>query len=241
MLRASDYIDLMRHALGKTPDPRHDLWATLNRAGRQLTTVHPWTWRRRGPIDLPAVAGQRHIDLPDDFASIISVTVDNTASANYFRVEQVPVHFIQDLYQNRLPLGDVGFYVAFESYAPQRSRDEAPRRRLLCYPEPTEDLNPTLRVIYDQRWRELTKNDQDAVPNIPEEFEDALVSLARAKAYRLENNDASIDEQSAADEIQRLVREDGRTQKEYGHMIGGASSRRERIATLRVGIADVAN
>jgi hypothetical protein len=241
MLRASDFISLMRHGLGKTPDPRHNLWQTFNRAGRTLVNMHDWTWRRRGPIDFPVVAETRFFELPLDWGHLISCNVDNTTSANYFRVELASVEFIQQLYQHRLPLGDVGFYIAFPGSQPQRSKDEGPRKVAHFYPEPTEDGNPTLRILYNQAWVEIEENDNDAVPNIPEDFEDTLILMARVKAWRLEYSNPSGEEDLLANELEILRTEDGRFQPNIGHILGGASSRRERIATLRLGIADVSN
>lgn len=239
MLRASEYIGLMKHGLGKTPDSRHNLWQTFNRAGRQLVTSHDWVWRKHGPVDLPAVAGQRFIILPEDFGRVETVNVDNATSANFFRVQQTTTTHIQQLYQHRLPLGDVGFYIAFPNYIPQRSLEEGPVRKADVYPQPDTDGNPTLKVIYSRTWIDIAEGDDDAIPNVPPDFQEALVAAARALAWRIEMQSPAFEEGELAEEIERLKLEDGGVQTKYSHMIGGASSRRHRLATIRLGIADV--
>ena len=229
MITAGELIGLMEHAVGKTEArlaTGHDLWQTLNRAGRALTYRRKWDWRRTGPVDLKAIGGSRTIPLPAAFGSLLSCTIDNTQDSSYTSVAMSTTQEIQRLYDFRLnPVESGSIHIAFPSYEAQRDRREEPKAVAMVFPEPESDDNPTLRLEYYKRWVELNKTDNEAVPDIPAEFESALIYLARSQAYYVEYQQESGDASLADVEIMRLTREDSGRQKHWGFMRGGAKSR----------------
>lgn len=224
MLNAGQHIDLMKHGLGKTPDARHDLWATFNRAGRYLVTAHDWYWRTKGPVDLPAVASQSFLYLPDDFGGEVESYVPNNGSFTY--IQKVTLRELAVLRTENVTSVRTGvFYIYYPMWEDQDSREDEPRPRAEIYPTPTTNAEPTVQLIYNKRWAEIDANDTAAIPNIPREFEHALVLAARAYAWALENQTDPHEDAQLARELARLVEEDGRRQRTWGKMTGGVDLR----------------
>lgn len=228
MLNAQGYIDLMSHALGKTPDARHSLWDTFNRAGRALVTRRTWAWRQHGPVQILGVASQDHIDLPADFGGELASWISTTGF--YGALRKVDLATIAGLRQSEVVVGSVqgwsgGWYVYWPGYASQPSLEDLPSKRVLIYPTPTASGTPTIELIYRRNWITIAENDGSRVPNIPEEFEQALVCLARSMTWHLENQSPCQDDTDAEAEIVRLINEDATQQVLQGRMRGGASSR----------------
>lgn len=227
MLTASEHIDLMTHALGKTPDARHNLWATFNRAGRAMVTRHDWTWRMRGPVSIPVVASQSWLAMPDDFAGETESFVPNTG--NFTLLEKTSLRRIVELRsQNRSNQITGTMYIYFPAWATQVSREDPPTQRAELYPTPTTAGQPTISLIYKGRWREITENDNNAIPNIPPDFEQALILTARSYAICIENQMPPYEDGPAAVEIDRLIKEDSQRQSEMGRMTGGVDRRYAR-------------
>ena len=51
-MRASDFINLIEHALGGAPDSRLDPLMVVNQAGSFVTNLHDWKFRKRPPLDV---------------------------------------------------------------------------------------------------------------------------------------------------------------------------------------------
>lgn len=224
MLKASEYIGLMSHALGKTPDSRHNLWDTFNRAGRALFTRHDWTWRMEGPISLPVVANQDFVVLPVDFAGEVESWIPNTGTYQFLekcsleKIANLRATFTTNIISGR-------FCVYYPGWDSQDSAETEPTRRALLYPTPTANANPTIQLIYRRRWVNISENDNDRVPNIPSEFEQALILQSRAYAVCIENQVPPYEDGPLAVEIARLINEDSTAQPSLGRMTGGVDRR----------------
>lgn len=221
---AQQYVDLMAHKIGKTPDPRHDLWDTLNDAGRHLFLEAPFLWRGEPSRSIPAVAGQNYVLLPDDFHSIMHVTCTPTS---LWPVQEVSLDFIMDMRRGATPLASVmgGMCISVQSYSTQATADSQPVERMELYPTPTADGNPTFLLSYKRTWRELAAADSSAVPNIPTEAENALVCLSRAMACARENEpDMAAGEFALYQQaLTILLKSDAARQVQFGRIRGGAN------------------
>lgn len=225
MLTLANYISLMSHALGKTPDSRHNLYETFNRAGRALVTLHKWNWRLTGPVAIDAIADQPWLDLPANFALPEQIWIDNSAGGtNPFNLVRVTT--IADIARLRSDYG-VGiqagtFHIAQGLHAPQAGGDTQPTQRWLCYPTPTSDAVPSIQCIYWRKWREMNSGDTEKVPDIPLEFEHALTLACRAYAQHIEDQMDPLEDPLLKAEVSRLLGENGQQSPELGQMTGGA-------------------
>lgn len=231
MLTQAQYIDLMTHCLGKTPDSRHSLPETFNRAGRALVTARPWSWRIRGPVTLSTVANQAYIELPADFCEVRTVYIPSAGA-----VQRVELATLETLAQIRaLSSSYVGTGIIYAFFPSWSSLQQGMTRRVELAPIPTTNATPSFQLIYNAGWKEIDSGDGTATPQVPLEFEHALVLMARAFANNIENQDSAIEDVAVQNEIARLDKEDSRIQPTYGRMSGGAASRMTTtIASRRV-------
>ena len=153
-LTAQKYVDLMSHAIGATPDSRHDLWETLNRSGRAMTDKHPWTWRRRGPDALTLTAGGE-FTLPSDFGKLESIT---PATGNFFkRIRPATVEEIMSARsQNVIYANDI--LICTDAWTTQASGTTQPTPKGLIYPNAAGANDPALVMIYLAKWTELSSS-----------------------------------------------------------------------------------
>lgn len=221
MLTVQGHLDLMRHALGKIPSSRHVLLDTYNRAGRALFTAHPWSWREVGPVELPAVANQDYIDLPLDFGGVRTCTLPGPSTLG---VVMTTVSEIMNLRASLDTVGGFGarIWVAFPQWKRPANHTSQVTPRALIYPTPLTDGSPTLSVIYDCRWPEFTSTQLDQQPPLPDDFEQALIYIARGYACQIEDGRPTSDLDAYAAELNRLIAEDGGRQASTGRMRGGA-------------------
>ena len=241
MLTLAEHIALMRQAVGFATTTGHDLYETFNRAGRYLYQHHNWSWKMTGPTDLAAVGDQDFINLPSDFHQCVSLYIDNSAgdAATYTCVELVDLPTIANLRQNSFNNIDAGpFRVHIPAWTQSDSPDQTPKIRALVYPTPTDDGSPTMQLIYLRRWREMTSSNTTALPNIPLDFEQALILIARAFAMRIESPESGNADMTMREfemNVQQLKAYDGQRQLDYGPIQGGAGSRSQLVPMFNVG------
>ncbi len=235
-LTADAYLDLMKHAIGKTPDDRHKLINSLNWAGRQLWTEWDWSFKKRGPFRLGAAADQEWFDLPDDYDHILTAVIDrtDTASYSYSILRSATLNEIQNLRTQAVQWSD-GFYVNWPHYSSQPSRLVEPKRRAMCYPTPLTDNDPIITINYMGRWAEISDQDTGVVPNIPIEYEQALALLCRAIAIHLEDQQLAAEDPLYQAEIKRLRTNDALGHPRVGRVRGGAKDRQGSLTHIRVG------
>lgn len=224
MQTAQEIVDAIGFAVGKTTstmDSRIDLWAIANQAGRALYSRFGWTWRSHGPVALAGVSGQDYIALPADFARALKVT----AASGLTPVETVTPDRIMEYRQDLLAVSGVGVvYVSFIAWSSQVNGVAGPAPRMDLYPTPASDGEPSLLLRYERKWKELSENDPDAHPNIPDEAELALVYKGMAIVKTLLEDNPGPMEQSYEAEVSRLILEDTGRQPMFGPIRGGAGN-----------------
>lgn len=224
-LTNGQYIDLMSHALGKTPDSRHDLYATYNDAGRALFSEHHWTWRQVGPTTLTVLSGNDFVDLPADMGGVVTAWVIDASS--FDRLALVPLETIAALRASTINNVQSGLiYIHFPMWAGQSSPDEQPTRRAIIYPTAAADI--TINLVYRKDWSTVTTGDSARIPSIPDKFERALKLISRSMAWHLENQSPCQEDSDYIAEIARLKIEDASMQTTVGKMTGGADRRMYR-------------
>lgn len=87
----NDYISLMSHALGKTPDSRHALIDTFNDAARYVFEYRPWAFRKTGPRYLSMVS-DISISTADYSESGSTYTITKTGGFTNYR------HMVGDVF-----------------------------------------------------------------------------------------------------------------------------------------------
>lgn len=156
MITAQQLYDLAKHALGKTPAAGHDLWASINQAGRALYTERDWSWSQQTETTLAATAGSEYISLPADFASVDSISLylgGITADLTRSTIDQ-----IRRLYDGVLPTVATlaGRWLWDIVNNPQASTTAQPTKKLILYPLPPSNGVPTIRLVYKRTWIDLS-------------------------------------------------------------------------------------
>jgi len=227
MRTAAQFVSIMTHALGKTPQSAHDLYQTLNMAGRALFAFD-WSWKATGPTQLDATASQSYITLPTDFEQVISIERND---GQQYRVQVLTMTDLQMLRDRTDNYGGRDFWCAFV-YQPQASTSTLPLPRMELFPTPSASTSGVFNLWYQRTWKELSIGSPSDLPNIPNFAEQALVHGACALAYEIENKSSNIDRQLYDRAIQELLVRDTRTLPNAGIMRGGADRFRGPCATL---------
>ena len=216
MLTHGKFVDMMRHALGKTPDARFDLWNGYNNAARRVVTHFLWSWRTAGPVDIAIPSGATEFTLPGDFHS-----PRHFAVANY-DIRQVS---IEDMLAMRADgMYDGGcFYLCFDTYN-RRGPSEPAQPRALIYPTPTSGI--TLQAAYYSGWVNVTESEQANRPSIPDDFEYALTLACRAVAQHIENQTEAFEDGELKRELERLEAMDRNRLVTLGPLGSGMPRRR---------------
>ena len=224
MLNTKALIDLMAHAIGQTPDARHRLIDTLNRAGNDLTSRAQWSWLVT-TATLTVTQGIDKLELPDDWDQMISVSDKSNTFLSVQPVSVTQMNRLRAGYER--PTYNV-LYINAQSYSDQEGGDQIVRPQLMLWPAPATGTTYSLEAMYLKRWKQLDDTrDPTGYPNIPESMTDALVKLSRAMALGIEfghNHPKTMTEQAAADAaIESQKQFDDRNQPVIGPLRGGAS------------------
>lgn len=222
MKTIGDYILLMKHALGKTPATGHDLYSTLNEAGRELFTMHEWTWCHQGPYELSAVSGNDYIELPDDFGTLVALY---QPSSTVNAIQTVTLQELTMLRQSSIGTGSYAYSIAFASSVPPANAGQKQKKRALIYPEPTTNGTPAITIIYRRAWVDVTEANANDYPGIDRDAEGLFSMLAQERAYLMENKRPLFEPGVIDREFARVKTADGSKQWNYGPLRGGANDR----------------
>lgn len=210
----------------------HDLINDLNAAGEEIVCMHGWNWRNNAEAILHAVAGQPYIVLPADFGEApLFVGLSEMQSV----CEVSRADLLRLRHSAAVSVGG-DWYVSPLSYSQDPEPTGLPSPRLDIVPTPSES-GPIMAMQYKRRWRRLSADDANARPNMPDEFEAALLHRARAKAMVAEGMyEEAAQENAAADSaLSVLVEADQRSVINAGVARGGAGRFESRRPTQRLG------
>jgi hypothetical protein len=230
---------LMEHAVGATPDSRHNLYETLNRAGRFCTDYALWSWRLAGPVALTVQADEKFVALPSDFGRVHTIT---SPSGGVDSVVETSLGEILQLHADAIHLLDGRWHINVPPFTVIDQGSGTALPRAMLYPTPTSTGSPQLELTYYRRWINVaTDGTQDSLrPALPDDFEDALVNLCRGYCIDLQDQADSLEYTRAIRELERLKTTDFTTQTAHGPMRGGASDRRYRHQhQTRMGVINV--
>ncbi len=231
MMTLQQHLDLLAHALGDTPDSRHSLLETLNRAGKRVYAAHQWPWRIRGPVLVPLVENQPYIELPVNFKAHRSWYIDNAAAqAAPSTIRVTTAEQIAKLREQQGVTSSACWHIAPGPWSgqPDGPADQPPRPRWLVWPTPGADA-PNLSLIYVAGWTDLRSGDTAAVPDVPADCETLLIYAARAEAKVIENEslvqpDIALYEGRFREELARLIGEYGIDDAAPERITGGPAS-----------------
>lgn len=209
------YLDLMRHALGKSPAAGHVLIDTFNDAGRALVNAHTWRWRNSPPVLLPIEANLDYVLLPADFGQIKALHTENS---QVFQVIQTTMEDIQRR-RNWQEYDPGALFISFDASDRQLYDDNhQPHRRAEIYPRQSA-ARSDVSMTYLRTWIDMSEHDENRVPEIPASWERSLVLFARAFAVDIENQVQPYENQALfgpSGEIARLIAEDAGRQTNFG-------------------------
>lgn len=189
---------LASHALGGTPDARVDLTNLVNMACRRVVHAHSWSWRHVNTTVSGSI-GSNVVTLPADFDSVAGKVHPTNAGVPVLVTTPGDILERQGRSMSDVSAIRVGFGVHSATGTPQ----------MLIDPVPTVNGQPVLRMVYLRRWVNLPASPSSAVPNIPDQWEWALVLAIRGLAKQLEDDNPN--ELLLADaELARLKEEDSR-------------------------------
>lgn len=213
-----DYVNMMRHALGKTPtqtgNKAHKLIQDLNDAGRALVNDHPWSWRTRTRCPLDLIANQPFVDLPEDFGEVIDVSTEGGTSITVVQTS------IQDINRFRQwnQYDAYSLHIAFKDAFEEPTGDGVNQLRAQIFPTPAADRSDVY-LTYRASWVDLDESDLNRVPVIPRDWERSLVLFSRSFAIDIENQVDPYENQALfgpSGELARLRTHDASRQSDYG-------------------------
>lgn len=213
-----DYLNMMRHALGKTPtatgNKAHKLIHDLNDAGRALVNQHPWSWRTRTRFPVELIADQPFVVLPEDFGEVIDVSTEGGTSITVVQTSAADINRMRGWNQ----YDAYSLHIAFEDAFEDPTGDGVSQLRAQIFPTPAADRNDVF-LTYRASWVDLDEDDLKRVPVIPRDWERSLVLFARSFAIDIENQTDPYENQALfgpAGEIARLKMHDAGRQNDYG-------------------------
>lgn len=226
MQTAGDIVAYALQRIGRTEatlSAGHNIWDDLNAAGSQLFTAHDWPWRFSGPIALPVTAGQDFLLLPADFANLMEAWIPDVGIFNVLRSVSLS-QYAQLRSLDAFGITAYALYIHWPAWE-QGAAEDPPERRALLYPTPVTDGDPTIQLTYKRRWRRITRDDDKARPNVPQEWMLALAYQTTAVAHQREHDTVAVETELYQAEVQRLITEVSRTPGRYGLVEGGARTR----------------
>jgi hypothetical protein len=213
----ADYQAAMLHAIGNSqPATGITTLEILNDAVRELFTFSEWSWRRRPPATLNLVASQSYVSLPADFGELETV---HWTTSPLVAVNKVGLDDIARL-RGGVITDSYARYVAVSWPSQTTSSVRPAQARLEIWPTPTATAAAAIRIVYKAGAIDLV-NAGD-VPNIPKEYESALLMLARGKLKFHELDGDAVEYQAGLAALQKLQEYDGLQERDAGAITGGA-------------------
>jgi hypothetical protein len=177
-MRFADLQSLVNPIIGQADATHLDASEVVNHAGNWLFHAHDWPWRERPEVLLPLTASQNWVDLPRDFASLISLSMEDGIVSV---VEMVGPHSLAMGRSSRGTGHTTQVYWVRIQEPPQESPGQEPRGpRLEMYPTPPSTVENAFRLVYRAKWVWLTEGTD--VPNIPPDMHPCLSQLVREYA-----------------------------------------------------------
>lgn len=201
------------HALGASAlPPEISVLELVNRAGSWLCQ-QPWKWLQR-QATVSTVAGTAYVVLPSDLRAVVSAQTrsfgmvptsldDIDARRAFSTAQNYPV-----IYALRDDLSAAGVFT----------------KRLELFPTPS--TVETIRVFYRAGWQTPLSGADSSRIAVPEDWEPLFIEALIAVAMGYQERDVAgvsvrLEALRASDMYQRLVRQDGMSQSNYGPMRGG--------------------
>jgi len=237
----TEYQASVVHALGGQPATGVDKGEIVNDALAHLSALHPWRWRRGGPVSMSLVQDQDYAELPADFAEEISLTYPQSFA---FQMIRTTVEQIQAM--RAWPItASFGYSYYYAVNAGQTDEEFKARQGgtvdpldptlglsipvVELYPTPSADSTDGITLLYLRDTPRLeTAGD---IPAIPVWMDYAFDLLCRSFAITLEDDNAN---NAAAIAFERLIpqlkQRDGSGQSRLGVMRGGLYPRAAGIS-----------
>lgn len=190
----------------------------VNSAGNFLVNQHEWKWLQGAVASIGFVTGERFVNLPSDFKSIVAI--DTAGLTTDF--ELVTLGRIIKLLKNTA--GATLFYEAAIEHLFPTSGGGPPVPRLSIWPTPDATDANALNIYYRRGWMEMT-SDNDLL-TIPEWMEDTYLEVLRACAAGWTEHEEGSRAQRLAVVIESpdwkgAVKRDAQVQPDYGVLHNG--------------------
>ncbi len=222
MLTLGDASQHVLYSLGLDSFPEHLSGAEIvNQAGRWLASVHPWKFLAGAETHIDFVANQDYALLPADTGEVLAI---DRADGFHSSFEWTTQQGMVDL-RTTTPVAATFHWWGVVVYTASAT-DKKPAPRIDLYPTPTTSLPSALKVRYRRKWAEATK-DSDPL-YVPDYVEALLIQTAIAfgRGYVEEDVaplDVRLSQILAGPLYAAAVAQDGRIQRDYGRISGGAA------------------
>lgn len=206
---------IVLHALGMKSLPAEvSVLECVNRAGSWLC-AQPWKWTERiGTV--PTVVSQAYVNCPADLRAVI------TAQTANYGLQTTGLDQINEFRRQSTSQSSPVLYSLVDTV----SAAGVFTKRLELYPTP--NAVETIGLFYRAGWQEPLAASGDAARiAVPLDWEPLYIEALIAYAMGTEERDvatvtARLDALRVSDMYQRLVRQDGMSQSNYGPSRGGA-------------------
>ena len=219
--------DAVKHQLGGDPEAIFPDTARqiVNDSLHYLYAMHPWSWRKRGPVTVNFNSDSEFADLPEDFGSSPDIYASNGST---FNIEWSSIEEVRRRSSDSFSAGGNQFFVAVQMRGRGLPAEYALNPRLYIWPKPSSMTTADLIYLADHVDLEV----DSYCPPIPRKFRWLAIRLCKAHAAEHEDDDPSILENiERSTRLANLKAEDGLSQRSLGMETGGfMQSRRSGIS-----------
>lgn len=215
------------HALqGGSVPAQLDQDELINEAGELFYSLHQWNFRLRPPVTIDLIAGQSHIDFPDDFGSMVAYSTVNGLNNG---IQMTTPHGLAAKRATSITVTQNYYWATMvQPSQPERRQSPGPPRWEIWPPVSSTSLDQIV-IWYLAKWQPMIETTD--VADVPSYAVPALISFVRAYASGLAER---LLEPSGGGEHGMIahvmegpiwdaaVTQDGLLMSDYGIISGGA-------------------
>ena len=205
---------IVLHALGASAlPPEISVLELVNRAGVWLCS-HPWKWTERMST-VATTASVAYVNCPTDLRAVIKAQTTN------YGLQETGADQINEMRRQSASTSAPVLYALVDTL----SAAGAYTKRLELYPTP--NAIQTIGLWYRAGWQTPQNGSDSSRIAVPEDWEGIYLEALTAYAMGVQERDvagvsARLEAIVASNQYQRLVRQDGMSQSNYGPSRGGA-------------------
>jgi hypothetical protein len=179
---------MVTHAAGGTPASGNSPTIIVNRALQRFWSEHAWFFKRK--LNATFALDSASVLLPTDFGELVSL---RAAAGSMCRILVSSLDYLNELAEATNLTGGTDIHVAPYAVA-QLTTDVEPTLKLFVHPTPSSSI--TCFLFYNRRLDLLpaAADDNDATPDIPGDYQQALPPLIRHLTFLTEDDERAAGE-----------------------------------------------